>query len=479
MISLRHKQMEDIHFSAVIRKMQPCSPYGAARLKAQQPFLPGEEAALFQELLNIEKAQAALSRYPDECARLRRVFMQVKDLTRTMEKCREHPLGEIELFELKRYLLQLEDAAPLFAAINRTAGFHDIAITAVTEALDLLDPEKNRIASFHISARHSPALAEIRRRKKDIEERMRHGGSEELSARRTDIAAEEEQEEHVVMTALSEKLCEFLDTMLKNAVSIGHLDLLFEKAALAAAYGGCMPENAPAGHVELLEMTNPVFVDLLKEQNKAFTPVTIVLDTGATVITGANMGGKSSALKTCALNVLLYAYGYFPFAKSARLCLFDDMLILGQDLEDHSRGLSSFGGEVLAFLDIIKRLETGMCMVMMDEFSKGTNPEEGSKIAYAAAKYLNKKNVVALMTTHYDNVPAAASRHYQVKGLMDMDFDALKRQISSLPEENPVELISRQMNYGLFPVTGSHECPRDAVNICRLLGMPDEILDDC
>ena len=55
---------------------------------------------------------------------------------------------------------------------------------------------------------------------------------------------------------------------------------------------------------EILELVNPELVDLLSEQGRAFVPVSIALDQGATVITGANMGGKSVAMKTVALNAL-------------------------------------------------------------------------------------------------------------------------------------------------------------------------------
>ena len=56
-------------------------------------------------------------------------------------------------------------------------------------------------------------------------------------------------------------------------------------------------------------MINPELCDLLQEQGRAFVPVSISLDWGAAVITGANMGGKSVAMKTVALNVLLLQAG--------------------------------------------------------------------------------------------------------------------------------------------------------------------------
>jgi len=58
------------------------------------------------------------------------------------------------------------------------------------------------------------------------------------------------------------------------------------------------------------DMINPQIADVLEEKGKRFTPVSIALEKGATVITGANMGGKSVALKTIALNILLTQCGF-------------------------------------------------------------------------------------------------------------------------------------------------------------------------
>lgn len=66
--------------------------------------------------------------------------------------------------------------------------------------------------------------------------------------------------------------------------------------------------------------------------------------------------------------------------------------------------------------------------------------------------------------------------HYQVIGLKDLNVEELQREIASRGGDVGVELISRHMNYGLYRVEGKQDCPRDALNICRLLGMNPDIL---
>ena len=83
---------------------------------------------------------------------------------------------------------------------------------------------------------------------------------------------------------------------------------------------------------------------------------------------------------------------------------------------------------------------------------------------------------MTLLTTHYDNTAALAVRHYQVKGL---------KKLEELPEgtvsgtgTDRLRLIEQAMDYGLMEVEPGTKCPRDAVRISRLLGLPEEILQE-
>ena len=80
--------------------------------------------------------------------------------------------------------------------------------------------------------------------------------------------------------------------------------------------------------------------------------------------------------------------------------------------------------------DVIENVEKEFCFVVLDEFSRGTNPHEGAALVRAVTKYLNHKHVVALLVTHFDHVAEYGKAHYQVVGLKDMDEskDVYKRQ---------------------------------------------------
>ena len=479
MIELSFQQKDNIGFQYIIDELAPCSPYGEERIKGMKPFTREQKPELLRQLQNIQRVLENRDRCASAMDKLMHTFMCIKNIRKIAEKCCESTLNAIELFEVKRFLLESERMLPLFAEVNEAVCFDGITLKDTTEALELLDPEKNRVASFYISDMYSQELRAIRKEKRALEEAIRRAEGEEkeeLQAKRVLVAVEEEHEERKVRIMLSEQLRPFIPAMLHNMDAIAQIDLSVQKAALARRYGAVLPvitEN----QVDFAEMTNPQIADSLKKRGNSFTPISLALCEGATVITGANMGGKSVAMKTVALNILLVHCGFFPFAKEAACPIFDSMHIISEDLENTDRGLSSFGGEIVRFNEVLSHLDEGFAFIMLDEFARGTNPDEGAAIVQAVTAYLNKKHAVTLLATHYDNVSDQANAHYQVIGLKDLNVEELRAQIAAVSGHVGVELISKHMNYGLYRVEGKQNCPRDALNICRLLALNTEILE--
>lgn len=479
MITLTFAQRENIGFQYVLDALRPNSPYGRERVQELRPFRPEERPELLRQLSNIQRVLEGEEGCQKALNQLMRVFMAVKNIRPTVQKCRETALNEIELFEVKSFLLRCGEMLPLFREVQESCRMEGVVLEDVTAALDLLDPEHNRVASFFISDSASPRLRTLRREKRELEEKLRRLPSgdarEEVQALRARAAAEEELEEMRIRRELSAALRPYVPAMLSNMEMIGEIDLTVEKAHLARRYGGVMPALTERT-LEMTDMISPKISDSLRAQGKEFTPVSIALEQGAAVITGANMGGKSVALKTIALNVLLLHCGFFPFARAASVPLFHQIHIISEDLESEDRGLSSFGGEIVRFNQMVSQLGEGFSLILLDEFARGTNPDEGAAIVQAVTKYLNGQNAISILATHYDNVAQYGRVHYQVIGLKELDLEALRRQIAGLSSEVGVELIGQHMNYGLYQVEGRQDCPRDALNICRLLGMDAEII---
>ena len=487
-MSLNFAQQENIGFRYVVDALRCDSPYGDARVRKLRFYASHEKDALLEDLGNVCTVMDTFEECAAEYGRIERLMMQLKDIRRSVERCAEGPLNEVELFEVKRFLLQTELIAPVFAQINAKAQLSGIEIIAQSEALKLLDLDGQHAATFFIPDAYSQVLRAARKEKRLVEEELRRAKTEAerapLMAERARLAAAEDEEERVVRAALSEALRPFLPGILACMDALGMFDFTLARARLARRYGGVMPELTD-GALDMQDMVNPRIVDALTERKRTFTPVSIEAGKGATVITGANMGGKSVALKTIALNAFALSAGILPFAKRARMPLFDGVHIVSEDLENVDRGLSSFGAEIVRFNEVLSdcglgsgKKPEGLHMILLDEFARGTNPEEGAMIVRAVTRYLNRQDAVTVLTTHYDGVAQEASLHYEVVGLRDMDTARVKGEIALASPEAGADVIAAHMNYGLYRVEREQGCPRDALNICRLLSLTEEILSD-
>ena len=180
MITLTFAQRENIGFQYVLDTLRPSSPYGSERVRELRPFLPEERPELERQLSNIQRVLEGEAACQSALNQLLRVFMTVKHIRPTVEKCLETSLNEIELFEVKCFLLRCHEMLPLFQQVQSALQWEGIGLEDTVQALDLLDPERNRVASFFISDNSSPLLRSLRREKRELGERGRGlGGGEE------------------------------------------------------------------------------------------------------------------------------------------------------------------------------------------------------------------------------------------------------------------------------------------------------------
>ena len=503
MIDLTHKELESLGFYHAVHMLAPSSPYGWELVRKPHFFGPVEREALETEWENIEKGMSALRERVDAVERLCHCFSQLRDIRPTLLRIQTETLDEIELFEVKRYLLQLTLIAPLYRQTG--ADFLGIVITEETEALSILDPDGMRLPAYSIHARAGSPLYEARNRKAALETALRENTGEEarrhLMEERRRWVLQEEEEARRERRRLTEALRPFSAALLRNAEKIGRVDFLLAKARLAAECGCVKPIMIKKG-VRFFEMVNPKIDDLMREAKGPadgslaggsresngpagssprsgsagdpgagrFAPLTIEAPEGATVVTGANMGGKSVAIRTLALNVLLCHAGFFAFAKHAELSLFDSMHLIIADYTDEERGVSSFAAEILKISRLLSDIENGSyCFSIIDEPARGTNPEEGAALVKALVKKMSGRRSVCLVTTHFDGVAGAATARYHTAGFYNLP--------DRMPEGAGVSWIAKHMRYGLIPDDGTPP-PRHALTVCRLLGLDREVVDE-
>lgn len=156
-----------------------------------------------------------------------------------------------------------------------------------------------------------------------------------LLEKRRVLAVQEDQLELEVRRMLTEKLMVYKPEFLANMEALGHLDLIVAKGKLALRYHCVRPSLSADKSIALREVVHPQVAEDLAERGEQFTSLDLELRPGCTVITGANMGGKTVSLRSTVLSLLLCQCGFFVFAKSASLPLFHRVDLI---LADSGRG---------------------------------------------------------------------------------------------------------------------------------------------
>ena len=429
------------------------------------------------ELENVEKLKQAVALRAKEISQLESVFFHLKDLHNTFDRLSRATLDEVELFELKAFLRLTRQASGIAETLSEKYGLKAVAFRKTEKAFELLEADKGE--GFFVDDALSEKLLAARREKETANAALACAKNEaELAAarqRHLNAAAKEDAAQEEARERLSSLLRPFAEDFAFNSELAGRLDLMLAKARLAYASDAIKP-IVGGDELKLIQMTNPEIEEKLRLRGSDFTPVSIEANRGVTLITGANMGGKSVALKTIALNVLLAQLGYFVYAREARVPLFDFVEIVNENMQSVDRGLSTFGGEIVKLNSVMERLKKGMFgLCLMDEFAGGTNFEEGSRIFRAVERALNEMNGIFILTTHFDGVSADAKALYQVKGLSGADLKSLDREIES--GADGTELIAQYMDYGLVRVDDKTKgVPKDAVAVCRLLRIDQDVL---
>lgn len=472
-MELTPKQQQDIGLDFVLDRLMPQSPLGREKKRALGSYARTRRAALVRELENLDRT-VALGDHPAR-DRFLQGLMQLRDIRATVGRLKERALDQVELFELKRYLLLLKGLAADFKELEAAAHWAGIALRDVPEALDVLDPEHGGNPTFSLQSGWSPELAAVREEKAAVEKRIALSGGEArevLLHERTAIVAREAAAEQALCTELTQSLRPYAERISQSLDVLGHLDLLFAKATLVRELGGVMP-TLTEKELSFTDMVHPAVADALQAQGAAFTPLSLSLSPGAAALTGANMGGKSVCLKTLALNVYLTHCGLFPFAEQARVPFFDGLCLVRGEGEDGREGLSSFGGELMAADAAARAVQTGFCLVLFDEFARGTNPAEAVKLQQGALAWFGASGSVCLFVTHYEAVAARASRRFLVWGIRDLDIAEGRKLIAAGADK--LTVLRRFMDYGVEEISTA-AVPQKALSVAELLGVDEGLL---
>ncbi|WP_105264470.1 DNA mismatch repair protein MutS [Pseudoalteromonas sp. T1lg76] len=213
-----------------------------------------------------------------------------------------------------------------------------------------------------------------------------------------------------------------LERLQRLAASLSELDVLNNFAERALTLNYCKPALDEGDAISISEGRHPVVEQVMRDPFIA-NPIELNNQRRMLMITGPNMGGKSTYMRQTALIVLMAHIGCYVPAASANIGTVDRIFTRIGASDDLASGRSTFMVEMTETATILNNASQHS-LVLMDEIGRGTSTYDGLSLAYATADYLaHKINAKTLFATHYFELTELAE---QESGLVNVHLDAIE-----------------------------------------------------
>ena len=324
----------------------------------------------------------------------------------------------------------------------------------------------------------------------------------ELNNRVRSLVLQEQREIERILRELTALVGAHADELQMNIELLTEIDCILARARFSSLFDAKMPQITEKGELALIQARHPLLLlatktqkppsdsktqqssktqtlpptstelakrfiqktskdlNITKTQTQHVVPIDITLgkNYSTLVITGPNTGGKTVALKTCGLLVLLAQSGFLiPAKEDSKIPVYDQVLADIGDEQTIEQSLSTFSSHMNQIVKIVANLSQ-KSLVLLDEIGAGTDPAEGSALATAILRHLTSKSVHTIATTHHNSLKVFAHNTPRVENA-SVQFD-------------PVSLSpTYRLVVGL---PGSS----NAFEIARRLGLPEELITD-
>ncbi|GAB4375065.1 MAG: endonuclease MutS2 [Calditrichia bacterium] len=236
------------------------------------------------------------------------------------------------------------------------------------------------------------------------------------------LKLEERTEIIRILQFLSGLIREIRHDLLYTIENVGFLDFIHAKSRLSMMMNGTAPQITTQPHLQLIQARHPLL--LLKMGHHNVVPCSLELgkDFYTLVITGPNAGGKTVALKTVGLMVVMAQMGlHIPAKADSVIPLMDRILVDIGDRQSLEQDLSTFSAHIIRLKEILRQAHTHT-LVLVDEIGTGTDPREGAALAISILKELTERKSLTVATTHHGELKAFAFATPGV-GNASMQFD--------------------------------------------------------
>lgn len=276
----------------------------------------------------------------------------------------------------------------------------------------------------------------------------------EMNNKMAELCNDEREEIHRLLLSLSQEVAGSGDALLESNEKIAQLDLWMAKARYAELIHGHIAVASSRPLIDLYGARHP----LLDPQKVVANDFHLDEKTSLVVISGPNAGGKTVALKTLGLLVLMNQAGLpIPAEQGSSLSYFPHIFVDIGDSQSLSDNLSTFSGHMKNVGEILN-LVKGKDLVLLDEVGTGTSPKEGEAIALAIVRALLRKHALSMISSHFEGLKAYALSHPEVTNASMMFDEANLLPTYRLKMGLPGE------SYGLV--------------VAKRFGLPQEVLTD-
>ncbi|HOE91066.1 MAG TPA: hypothetical protein PL063_09070 [Candidatus Cloacimonadota bacterium] len=525
-----------LQLNEILAKIKPFSELGSRLHKNFKSFKKDEQNRLIEYYQKIATLIKAIGNYPDFISALGsylHYFQWIKKSIEDSAMCSNGDSNVLEIheiFEIKHFiyyyqkvanylkaknqitLIPLYDFADLFSFLDRekqnTPSFY--LNPSYTTELEMVHEKINALkqqieAEFSVLKRkltHELSLAEfnekltVSRLKTDLLERLQNCSLLKIDyenfanvtfvLKKTDkiLSAEAEiaklndslfAEERKARQLISLKIGEQSKELIGAFHNMAELDLMLAKAIFAINNKCCIPAIEQSPKIHCAQLTNLALKDELIELGLTYQPVDVAFQERVIVLTGANMAGKTSILKAIGQAFSLLVLGIPIPASTAQLFIPDYIHFSGPLTHEHRADLSSFALEVVNLQQLVENRHYGL--ILMDEFARGTNPEEGTALSQAVIQYFTAHDQANFITATHFNPPELDknSQHFRLLGIADADYEKLREHDITWLKSNLGEM-HKYFDYQMQEVEMNKEAPKAAFMIAELLGLNREIL---
>jgi DNA mismatch repair protein MutS len=257
---------------------------------------------------------------------------------------------------------------------------------------------------------------------------------------------------------LREWVMEFLGSLQATTMAISRIDAVCSLAEVSQSNNYVRPEMSDDGALSISDGRHPV-IEVLREGQ--YIPNSLQLDNKQRqlmILTGPNMGGKSTYMRQTALICIMAQAGCFVPASSARLGMVDRVFTRVGAHDDLVHGHSTFMVEMLELANILRNATTDS-LVLLDEIGRGTSTFDGLALAWAVSEQLHaEKGVKTLFATHYHQLTDVAK-------ILDRSVNC---HMQAKEDGHELTLLHRVA-----------EGPTDAsfgIHVAKMAGVPEEVL---